>query len=73
MVSAGMDLEKPRPLHVFVGVRTSVTTGFFNMAENNQSHIANKEFRIPAGVELLNINLEEKTNWPEFVNLHTTN
>lgn len=32
MVSAGMDLEKPRPLHVLVGVRTSVTTGFFSMA-----------------------------------------
>lgn len=32
MVSAGMDFEKPRPLQVLVGVRTSVTTGFFNMA-----------------------------------------
>lgn len=32
MVSAGMDLEKPRPLQVLVGVRTSVTTGFFNIA-----------------------------------------
>lgn len=32
MVSAGMDLEKPRPLQVLVGVRTSVTTGFFSIA-----------------------------------------
>jgi len=32
MVSAGMDFEKPRPLQVLVGVRTSVTTGFFNIA-----------------------------------------
>lgn len=32
IVSAGMDLENPRPLHVFVGVLTSVTTGFFNIA-----------------------------------------
>lgn len=32
MVSAGMDLENPRPLQVFVGVLTSVTTGFFNIA-----------------------------------------
>lgn len=32
MVSAGMDLEKPRPLQVLVGVLTSVTTGFFSIA-----------------------------------------
>lgn len=35
MVSAGMDFENPRPLHVFVGVLTSVTTGFFNIALGN--------------------------------------
>lgn len=32
MVSAGMDFEKPSPLQVLVGVRTSVTTGFFSIA-----------------------------------------
>ena len=32
IVSAGMDLENPSPLQVFVGVLTSVTTGFFNIA-----------------------------------------
>jgi hypothetical protein len=36
MVSAGMDFENPRPLHVFVGVLTSVTTGFFNIALENR-------------------------------------
>lgn len=34
IVSAGIDFENPKPLHVFVGVLTSVTTGFFNIAEN---------------------------------------
>lgn len=38
MVSAGMDLEKPRPLQVLVGVRTSVTTGFFSIAVWIQTH-----------------------------------
>lgn len=38
MVSAGMDFEKPRPLQVLVGVRTSVTTGFFSMAEWIQTY-----------------------------------
>lgn len=33
--SAGIDLEKPRPLHVSVGVRTSVTIGFLCMANIN--------------------------------------
>lgn len=31
--SAGIDLEKPRPLQVSVGVRTSVTTGFLCIAD----------------------------------------
>lgn len=38
IVSAGIDLENPKPLHVFVGVLTSVTTGFFNIAENTETH-----------------------------------
>ena len=33
MASAGIDLEKPRPLQVSVGVWTSVTTGFLCMAD----------------------------------------
>lgn len=37
IVSAGMDFEKPRPLHVLVGVLTSVTTGFFNIAVERRS------------------------------------
>ncbi|TNN27565.1 hypothetical protein EYF80_062289 [Liparis tanakae] len=32
-----MDFEKPRPLQVLVGVRTSVTTGFFNIAAGIQT------------------------------------
>lgn len=38
IVSAGIDLENPKPLHVFVGVLTSVTTGFFNIAENTETN-----------------------------------
>ena len=38
MVSAGIDFEKPRPLQVLVGVRTSVTTGFFNIAVRIQTY-----------------------------------
>lgn len=40
IVSAGMDLENPKPLHVFVGVLTSVTTGFFNIAEKIQRQVS---------------------------------
>lgn len=39
IVSAGIDLENPKPLHVFVGVLTSVTTGFFNIAENRDKSV----------------------------------
>lgn len=47
MVSAGIDLEKPRPLHVLVGVRTSVTTGFFNMA----GHTDTDKHLLPTGAK----------------------
>ena len=33
MADAGIDLENPKPLHVFVGVLTSGFTIFFSMAE----------------------------------------
>ena len=42
MVSAGMDLENPRPLHVFVGVLTSVTTGFLEEVSGHQVLIKSK-------------------------------
>ena len=36
IADSGIDLENPRPLHVFVGVLTSFTTTFFCMANNKE-------------------------------------
>lgn len=48
MASAGMDLEKPRPLQVSVGVWTSVSTGFLSMADITYKHTqkGNSNFKL---------------------------
>ena len=37
IADSGMDLENPSPLHVFVGVLTSLTTTFFCMANEKET------------------------------------
>jgi len=51
IVSAGIDLEKPNPLQVFVGVLTSVTTGFFNIAEKCIDKLVN--LNLNKGAEMI--------------------
>lgn len=44
--SEGMDFEKPSPLQVSVGVRTSVTTGFLCIAGIAQSDLKLHELNV---------------------------